>query len=122
VPDVQAGGPVSDWTRDPGWKRYAEHALTEMVPKLAGSSVAFSLVPQGGEYAQGDVKYWVELGAAIMLDKPIVVVAAPGQALPERLVRVADEVVRADLTTEAGQKEFSERMVLLADKHGIGPE
>ena len=46
---------------------------------------------------------WVELGASIMLDKPILVVASPGQELPERLERVADLIVYADMDTERGR-------------------
>jgi hypothetical protein len=93
----------------PVWTRYREHVLAEMVPKLTDSAVALSIVPPG----DGDVKYWVELGASIMLDKPIIVVAAPDRVIPVRLRRVADAVVIADLETDAGRQELAERLALL---------
>lgn len=64
--------------------------LDDMLPKLSESAAALSIVPDG----VGDVKLWVELGAAIMLDKPIVAVVFGDRPIPERLIRVADDIVR----------------------------
>jgi hypothetical protein len=74
-----------------------------MVPKLEGSAVAISIAPGDGE---GDVKFWVELGAMIMMDKPIVVVARPGQVLPQKLLAVADDVVYGDPRDSHVQKRL----------------
>jgi hypothetical protein len=62
-----------------------------MLPKLAGSAVTISLVPQDRE---GDVKFWVELGASIMLDKPLIAVLLGDAPCPRKLALVADEIVR----------------------------
>ena len=93
---------MKDWTNDPVWRQFAQHALAEMVPAMSDSRIVVSLAPNGTK-SEGDVKYWVELGASIMLDKPILVVASPGQELPERLERVADLIVYADMDTERGR-------------------
>jgi hypothetical protein len=95
---------------DSVWMEYADRVQKEMVPRLADSSACISIAPfDGGE---GDVKYWVELGASIMMDKPIMIVAAPGSELPAKLIRVADLVVYVDITTDVGQQELSERVAL----------
>ena len=101
-----------DWTKDPAWKEYERHVLMDMVPKLSESALTISLVPTD----EGDVKFWVELGASIMLDKPIIVVVANDRRLPERLRRVADEIVVGDLMTDEGRKELSERLALLSHR------
>jgi len=103
------------------FREYAEHVLAEMFPKLAGSALAVSIAPGqtlGPDDAPdvGDVKYWVELGAMIMLDKPILVFAAPGQPLPERLVRVADEVVRADPSSPEGRDALAAKLTVMAER------
>jgi hypothetical protein len=98
---------------DPAWDRFRGHVLAEMLPKLIDSAMTVSLCPSDNE-GVGDVKYWVELGASIMLDKPIIVVAHPNRVIPERLRRVADEVITADLGSEAGIKELGERLALVA--------
>lgn len=80
--------PHDPWD-DPTAKRWARHVLDEMVPKMKGSAAVCSIVPDG----EGDVKFWVELGAMIMLNKPIVIVAFDDRQIPEKLRLVADEVV-----------------------------
>jgi hypothetical protein len=98
-----------DWENDPSWQRFRGHVMAEMLPKLLDSSLMVSLCPTD----VGDAKYWVELGASIMHDKPIIVVAAPGRKIPERLLRVADKVIRADLSSEEGMRDLSEAIALL---------
>jgi len=80
---------MDDWTKDPTAKRWIKQVLTDMVPKMKDSAIVCSILP---DY-EGDVKFWVELGASIMLDKPIIIVAFEGRAVPEKLRRVADEIV-----------------------------
>lgn len=109
---------TADWGDSPEFRRYAAHALEEMLPKLSGSEFCVSIAPSpGGEgKGRGDVKYWVELGASIMLDKPILVIAAPGQKLPERLRRVADEVFEVDWTSADAQQELAEKLAVYVEK------
>jgi hypothetical protein len=82
------------------WDSFVAHARREAAAKIAESAFVISLVP-GGE---PDIKYAVELGLSIMLDKPLLIVVAPGVKIPERLRRVADELVVADLDVEAGRE------------------
>jgi hypothetical protein len=78
--------------QDPHAKRWVRHVIDEMAPKLEDSAVSISLVPEDRE---GDVKFWVELGAAIMMNKPIIAVAFGDKPVPAKLALVADEIVRA---------------------------
>lgn len=91
---------------DPTVVRWAKHVINDMAPGMEGSAVVMSLVP-GGEHSLGDVKFWVELGAAIMMDKPIIAVCFSDRECPERLRRVADEVV---VLEEGVTPEASEQM------------
>ncbi len=70
------------------------------------SAMVMSLAP-GDE---PDIKFAVELGFAIMLDKPLFVVQMPGRHIPARLRMVADVVVRADLDTEEGQRVLATKL------------
>jgi hypothetical protein len=102
---------MNDPFDDPVWHQFAKHAVADMLPKLTDSAVSVSIAPMDG--GVGDVKYWCELGASIMLDKPIIVIASPGQQLPERLVRVADKVIYADLESAEGQKQVAETLAVV---------
>ena len=74
------------------WQQFAEQCITELVPKIDGSAMTISLVPKGSS----DVKFAVELGFSIMLDKPIIAVIQPGMKVPGKLLAVADAIVELD--------------------------
>jgi hypothetical protein len=80
----------SGWD-DPSAKVWVDHVLNEMAPNMRASAVVLSMVPTDGA---GDVKYWVELGASIMMDKPIIALVLGGASVPRKLLGIADEVVR----------------------------
>ena len=84
---------------DPEFHRWAADVREGMLPKLTSSAYVISLVPQG----DSDVKFAVETGFAIMLDKPIILAITPGQHVPRKLMLVADDVVEYDITTEQGR-------------------
>lgn len=95
---------MTDWLSDPESRAWTRRVLDELVPKIEGSALTVSLVPRGAT----DVKFAVELGLSIMLDKPIVLVVAPGTPVPEHLMRVADELVELDVGSPS--PDASERL------------
>jgi hypothetical protein len=108
---------VSDdpWT-DPTAEVWARGILRNMAPKMADSAVAVSLYPQDG--TTGDVKYWVELGAMICMDKPILVVAMGDAVLPRKLELVADKIVRLpDGLSESGSQQLADAVVAFVQEH-----
>lgn len=84
---------MTDPFDNPEWRAYVERVRTELIPKLDQSAASVSLVPSG----ETDVKFAVELGLSIMLDKPIVAVVTPGTRVPAKLAAVADCIVEGDL-------------------------
>jgi hypothetical protein len=64
-------------------------------------------VPKG----QTDVKFAVELGFSIMLDKPIIAVVMAGTQVPAKLLKIADEIIEAPANMNLdGDPEFGARM------------
>lgn len=84
---------------DPFAEIVEAHRIRELEQALASSDVVISAWSPGAETS---VKYALELGLSILHDKPIVVVASPGQIVPPRLAQVADMVVFGDLDTPSG--------------------
>lgn len=74
------------------WLDYADDAMNEVVPKMADWAVTVALIPKGDT----DIKFALELGMSIMMDKPIIAVVATGAAVPAKLVAVADAIVEDD--------------------------
>lgn len=82
---------IEDPWAEPSTKAWVRHVIDNMVPKMARSAVVVSLVPDD---RHGDVKFWVEIGASIMMDKPIMAVVFNDLPIPAKLALVADEIVR----------------------------
>jgi len=79
---------------DDPWKSeeaqaWVKHIVDDVLPNMEDSSFVISITPSD----EGDVKYWVELGASIMMNKPILVVAVDNRDVPDKLRLVADEIV-----------------------------
>jgi nucleoside 2-deoxyribosyltransferase len=87
---------------NPKWERYAERVRRELIPMINDSAVTLSLVPSG----KTDVKFAIELGFMIMLDKPIIAVVTPGTKVPAKLIAVADEIVEGEIS----DPDFQERL------------
>jgi hypothetical protein len=85
---------TDDITNDPEFIAWRDRVKEEVLPKLKDSSFTISIMPNGDP----DIKYAVELGLSIMLDKPIIVAISPGATVPAKLVKVADEIVEVDMS------------------------
>lgn len=109
------GGTPDDPWQDPGMLRWMKRAETDLVPKLRGSAISASLVPEEGKT---DFKFAVELGLSIMMDKPIIAMVQPGQVLPERMIRVADAIVELDMNDPDGT---GRRLKEAVDRLGLDP-
>jgi nucleoside 2-deoxyribosyltransferase len=95
------------------WEDFVKFHRENTVKAMEQSAYVISLVPDAG---QVDVKFAVELGLAIMLDKPIVAVVQPGVKLPERLRQIADAVIVTDLDTEDGRAQAAREISELMDR------
>lgn len=108
-----------EWWQSPEAQEFLQSAIDEMTPKLRGSALVVQLVPT--EF--GDAKFWVELGASIMLDKPIIAVSIGGRGISEKLRRVADEVVEVpDLDTLENSEEVTQAIHRVLERLDAGAD
>ena len=89
-----------DLRDDPEFREWERDVREHLIPKLNDSAITISLAPSGDP----DVKYAVELGMSIMMDKPIMLVIAPGQKVPRKLRQVADKIVAIDIRSPRWQE------------------
>jgi len=100
---------------DQAYGELVRHVREVTVKKMEESAMVMSLVPDDGF----DVKFAVELGAAIMLNKPLMVIQLPGRSIPDKLRTIADVVLEADIDTEEGLDRLGgamEKMTKLIEK------
>lgn len=99
---------VEAW-QHPEMQEWAKHFNEDVLPMIEGSVLSASLVPEKGG---GDVKFWVELGASIMMDKPIVAIACSEDDVPAKLRELADKVIIvADLDSQENIDMIAREMV-----------
>jgi hypothetical protein len=88
-----------------GWDAFVDHTRRETLRAMEQSAFVMSLVP-----GEADIKFAVELGLAIMLDKPLMAVVMPGAEVPPKLRLVADRIVEADVDVDAGRRKVAAAM------------
>lgn len=89
--------------QDPSLKRLVEHVRRNLIPMIERSEIVVSIVPH--DQSGTDVKFALELGYSVMLDKPIIAVVRPGTKIPEKLARVVDRFVECDDPKSPGLTE-----------------
>jgi len=97
-------------SNDRAWADYSEHFRKRGLPMILSSAV--SLTIYSGDGSDFDVKQATELGAILLLDKPLILLGTPGAKLPSRLVKAADAVIE-DWSPEnqAAQDRLTEVML-----------
>lgn len=95
---------------DPEWLAYAEDVKARLVPMVKDSALTMALYSGGDP----DPKQAIEFGYMVLLDKPIILTVTPGAKVPDKVARVADEIVEADFDDAEGTavriREASERV------------
>jgi hypothetical protein len=99
----------------PDW--FLDRAQNEMIPKMAESVFIIGILN-----GAVDAKIAVEVGAAVLLGKPILILALPGVAISEKLRRVADRIVECDVRTNAGRAAVNRAIHEMIESLGLGKE
>jgi hypothetical protein len=83
------------------WDTFVDHFRRDALEKIGGSAVFATIAPPSDEF---DVQFACEIGAAVLLDKPILAIVPAGRTVSGKLRAIADEVVEADIDVEAGRE------------------
>jgi hypothetical protein len=75
------------------WKEFEDHARKDMLPKMESSAMVMAMITS----AEPDLKLAVEIGACLLLGKPLVLLIMPGSKPPDALVRAAELIIEGDL-------------------------
>lgn len=85
---------MTDLRNDPQFQEFERKVKKDLIPKIKDSNIFVSITPDTPDKV--DVKFAVELGLAIMMDKPIVATISPGTKIPEKLAKVVDRFIEMD--------------------------
>lgn len=101
-----------------GSSNFEDYVLAETLPLLQTTQAFIAIPPRDFMTVRGTavVRFCTELGMALMLDMPIIFVVEPGMLLPKKVLRVADNVLEADISTEQGRASLERRMKVVLER------
>lgn len=86
-------------------KDFLFRAEQNMLPKMRDSAMSLVI---GCDPEDVDIKLCLEVGAAVLMDKPLLIVVPPGRKISAGLRRVATEVVELDISKPESQAKFKQ--------------
>lgn len=91
---------------DDGFKRWADDMRKRLIPKMKDSANILMIAPNLSE-TKFDIQFAVQIGAAILLEKPLILVVGVGRVVPPKLLAIADKIVNVDFNdmNDAGMQE-----------------
>lgn len=110
---ISLGGYMCGLWEDPRYQQFEALILERLVPLLRETAATVSLVPRGAI----DVKFAIELGLSVLMDKPIIALVLPGMSIPRGLGAVAAEIVEVDI---AGDPDGAQRSIAEAFERIMG--
>jgi|SRR6185312_3703550 len=85
---------------------FFKHAREVMFPMMKSSALSVTIVPPAD--ADPDPKLCMEVGAAILFDKPIILMLPPGRTVPANLRRIASAIVQGDINDPTLQQRLND--------------
>lgn len=95
----------------PEFEKFASEVRRNLLPKIKSSYLVLATFT-----GTVDVKFAIEIGAAILLDKPIIACVTPGTPIPEKLARVVDRFVEMDITDPTCQERLTDAITNLMEE------
>lgn len=81
------------------WRRFVVNVNKDLVPMMARSSAV--VIPMGRD--DTDVGFALQVGFAVIMEKPLLLIVPEGFDPPPKLEGIADRIIRADYTSEKGR-------------------
>jgi hypothetical protein len=79
---------------DPDYKKWANDLRKNLIPKMRGSQQILMLAPDIGN--KFDIDFAVQIGATILMEKPLLLIVYPGRTVPPKLRAIADQIVEIE--------------------------
>jgi hypothetical protein len=89
-------GPVREDPFDrEDFRIWADDMRKRLIPKMEGSQSVLMLAPD--LKADFDISFALQIGACILLEKPLILVIHPGKVVPPKLRTIADKIIEVNL-------------------------
>lgn len=95
---------------------WVDHQRSTTIKQMADSSLVVHIVPIRPQ--ELDIEYALQLGASILMGKPIIAIIPAGREIPGKLELVLDHRVDLDndIDTEAGKLELQRKLTPILEQ------
>jgi hypothetical protein len=78
------------------FREWADMMRARLIPKMKDSGSVLMIAPNvhGGKF---DIEFALQIGASILLEKPLILLAHTGRQIPSKLRAVADKIIEVNL-------------------------
>ena len=91
------------------FKRWADDMRKRLIPKMAESASVLMIAPNMSE--KFDIEFALQIGASILLEKPLILLVHAGRTIPPKLLAIADKVIEADMDITTMDSEKIQRQL-----------
>ena len=77
------------------FKHWADDMRARLIPKMRGSASVLMIAPRMGE--KFDISFALQIGASILLEKPLILLVDRSRTIPPKLRAIADRIIETDL-------------------------
>lgn len=77
------------------FKRWADTMRSQLIPEMRQSAHVLMIAPSTD--AEFDIAFALQVGASILLGKPLILLAHRGRTVPPKLKAIADRIIEVDL-------------------------
>jgi hypothetical protein len=78
------------------FKRWADDMRRRLIPDMKSSAHILMIAPSLN--AEFDIEFALQIGACILLEKPLIVLVHPNRTIPPKLKAIADRIIEVDLS------------------------
>jgi hypothetical protein len=80
---------------DDGFRRWADDMRKRLIPKMADSASILMIAPR--MESEFDIEFALQIGASILLEKPLILLVDRTRTIPPKLRAIADRIIETDL-------------------------
>lgn len=77
------------------FKRWADTMRTRMIPQMRDSQHVLMIAPS--METEFDIDFALQIGASILLGKPLILLVDRGRTVPPKLLAIADRIIEVDM-------------------------
>lgn len=77
------------------FRSWADTMRARLIPKMRDSANVLMIAPNMSE--KFDIEFALQIGATILLEKPLILLVDRGRSIPPKLRAIADRIIEADL-------------------------